>query len=309
MNKDFFKTNISLKLISIFIGFLIWFYAFLQEDLIITFPVTVNVFTGDENITYFIYDGSKIEVDFSGKRKDFILMKLLKIFPKYEIRLENYDLKDNEEELNFENLSIPQHVNLIPVKFRGKRILKYYVDNKVIKDVNIILKFKGVLNQNISFYKDVEFEPKKIKIVGPEMLVKNIDYIESEEVDLSVLKKSLSLKTKLKEISEFIDYENYYLNINFYIEKKVTKIFNNVPVLFVNKNKNLKIFPDSLSATVEVEGPESVIKKMLPGELTLTVDLSSIEKKGEYNLRVKQPVKEFVKIKNLIPSEIKVVVK
>ncbi|MEO0303846.1 MAG: CdaR family protein, partial [candidate division WOR-3 bacterium] len=306
---NFFKTNISLKLISLLIGFLIWFYAFIQEDLVITFPVRVNIITDDEDMTFFIYDGSKIEIEFSGKRKDFMMMKLLKNFPQYEIRVENYDLRENEEELNFDNLLIPQQVNLVPIKFKGKRILKYYIDRKITKDVNVVLKFKGVLNQNISFYKDVEFEPKRIKISGPEILIKDLDFVESEEIDLSELKKSLSLKTKLKKISEFIEYETHYINVNFFIERKIAKIFQDVPVLFVNKNKNLKILPDSLSATVEVEGPESLIKNMLPGELTLTIDLSSIEKKGEYILRVNQPIKEFVRIKNVNPSEIKVVVR
>ncbi|MEO0234455.1 MAG: CdaR family protein [candidate division WOR-3 bacterium] len=309
MNKNFFKTNISLKLISLLIGFLIWFYAFIQEDLVITFPVRVNIITDDEDMTFFIYDGSEIEIEFSGKRKDFMMMKLLKIFPQYEIRVENYDLRENEEELNFDNLLIPQQVNLVPIKFKGKRILKYYINRKIIKDVNVVLKFKGVLNQNISFYKDVEFEPKRIKISGPEILIKDLDFVESEEIDLSELKKSLSLKTKLKKISEFIEYETHYINVKFFIERKIAKIFQDVPVLFVNKNKNLKILPDSLSATVEVEGPESLIKNMLPGELTLTIDLSSIEKKGEYILRVNQPIKEFVRIKNVNPSEIKVVVR
>ncbi|MEO0280902.1 MAG: CdaR family protein [candidate division WOR-3 bacterium] len=309
MNKNFFKTNISLKLISLLIGFLIWFYAFIQEDLVITFPVRVNIITDDEDMTFFIYDGSEIEIEFSGKRKDFMMMKLLKIFPQYEIRVENYDLRENEEELNFDNLLIPQQVNLVPIKFKGKRILKYYIDRKITKDVNVVLKFKGVLNQNISFYKDVEFEPKRIKISGPEILIKDLDFVESEEIDLSELKKSLSLKTKLKKISEFIEYETHYINVKFFIERKIAKIFQDVPVLFVNKNKNLKILPDSLSATVEVEGPESLIKNMLPGELTLTIDLSSIEKKGEYILRVNQPIKEFVRIKNVNPSEIKVVVR
>jgi len=68
----------------------------------------------------------------------------------------------------------------------------------------------------------------------------------------------------------------------------------------------LKITPDSLTAIVEIEGPESIIKNMLPGELTLTVDLSGIEKKGVYILRINQPMKEFVKIKNMNPSEVKV---
>lgn len=307
MNRDFFKTNISLKLISLLIGFLIWFYAFIQEDLVITFPVKVNIITDDENMTFFIYDGSEIEVDFSGKRKDFVLMKLLKIFPRYEIRVENYDIREIEEELTFDNLLIPQQVNLVPIKFKGKKILKYCIDRKITKEVNIVLKFKGVLNQNVSLYKDVEFEPKRIKISGPEILIKDVDYVESEEINLSGLKKSLSLKTELKKINEFIEYETHSINVKFFIEKKIAKIFKDVPVLFVNKNKNLKILPDSLSATVEVEGPESLIKNMLPGELTLTVDLSSIEKRGEYNLRVNQPVKEFVKIKNVNPPEIKVV--
>ena len=306
MNKGFFQNNLSLKLVSLLIGFLIWFYAFVQEELTMTIPVQVNILTKGEESSYLIYDGSKIDIDFSGKRKDFLLIKFLKKFPVYEIKIEDDYFGEREETLTFENVFVPAQINLTPLKFKGKKFLRFYIDKKVTKDVPIVLKFKGMLNQKISFYKDIELDPKRVLVSGPEKLLNNIDYLESEEIDLSKLKKSQSLKVKLRSSDEFIEYKNSIITVKFYIEKKVTKEFKNVPVLFINRNRNLKITPDSLTAIVEIEGPESIIKNMLPGELTLTVDLSGIEKKGVYILRINQPMKEFVKIKNMNPSEVKV---
>ncbi len=306
MNKGFFQNNLSLKLVSLLIGFLIWFYAFVQEELTMTIPVQVNILTKGEESSYLIYDGSKIDIDFSGKRKDFLLIKFLKKFPVYEIKIEDDYFGEREETLTFENVFVPAQINLTPLKFKGKKFLRFYIDKKVTKDVPIVLKFKGMLNQKISFYKDIELDPKRVLVTGPEKLLNNIDYLESEEIDLSKLKKSQSLKVKLRSSDEFIEYKNSIITVKFYIEKKVTKEFKNVPVLFINRNRNLKITPDSLTAIVEIEGPESIIKNMLPGELTLTVDLSGIEKKGVYILRINQPMKEFVKIKNMNPSEVKV---
>jgi|GEM_PF-2734760 len=306
MNKGFFQNNLSLKLVSLLIGFLIWFYAFVQEELTMTIPVQVNILIKGEESSYLIYDGSKIDIDFSGKRKDFLLIKFLKKFPVYEIKIEDDYFGEREETLTFENVFVPAQINLTPLKFKGKKFLRFYIDKKVTKDVPIVLKFKGMLNQKISFYKDIELDPKRVLVSGPEKLLNNIDYLESEEIDLSKLKKSQSLKVKLRKSEEFIEYKGEIITVKFYIEKKVTKEFKNVPVLFINRNRNLKITPDSLTAIVEIEGPESIIKNMLPGELTLTVDLSGIEKKGVYILRINQPMKEFVKIKNMNPSEVKV---
>lgn len=306
MNKGFFQNNLSLKLVSLLIGFLIWFYAFVQEELTMTIPVQVNILIKGEESSYLIYDGSKIDIDFSGKRKDFMLIKFLKKFPVYEIKIEDDYFGEREENLTFENVFVPPQINLTPLKFKGKKFLRFYIDKKVTKDVPIVLKFKGMLNQKISFYKDIELDPKRVLVSGPEKLLNNINYLESEEIDLSKLKKSQSLKVKLRSSDEFIEYKNSIITVKFYIEKKVTKEFKNVPVLFINRNRNLKITPDSLTAIVEIEGPESIIKNMLPGELTLTVDLSGIEKKGVYILRINQPMKEFVKIKNMNPSEVKV---
>jgi len=306
MNKGFFQNNLSLKLVSLLIGFLIWFYAFVQEELTMTIPVQVNILTKGEESSYLIYDGSKIDIDFSGKRKDFLLIKFLKKFPVYEIKIEDDYFGEREENLTFENVFVPPQINLTPLKFKGKKFLRFYIDKKVTKDVPIVLKFKGMLNQKISFYKDIELDPKRVLVSGPEKLLNNINYLESEEIDLSKLKKSQSLKVKLRKSEEFIEYKGEIITVKFYIEKKVTKEFKNVPVLFINRNRNLKITPDSLTAIVEIEGPESIIKNMLPGELTLTVDLSGIEKKGVYILRINQPMKEFVKIKNMNPSEVKV---
>ncbi|HAF07844.1 MAG: YbbR family protein [candidate division TA06 bacterium 32_111] len=306
MNKGFFQNNLSLKLVSLLIGILIWFYAFIQEDLTMTIPVKVKILTNEENSSYFIYESSKLDIDFLGKRKDFLLLKFLKKLPVYEIRIEGDTLGEKVEDLTFENVLVPSQVNLKPLKFKGKKFLKFYIDRELTKDVSIIPKFKGVLNQNLSFYKDVEISPKKVSISGPEKLLKNIDYLESEEIELSKLKKSQSLKVKIKRVNEFIEYKDSLINVKFYIEKKVVKVFKGVPVLFINRKPNLRFSPDSLTAILEIEGPESIVKNMLPGELTLTVDLSGIEKKGEYLLRINQPIKEFVRIKNMNPSEVKV---
>jgi len=69
MNKGFFQNNLSLKLVSLLIGFLIWFYAFVQEELTMTIPVQVNILTKGEESSYLIYDGSKIDIDFQERER------------------------------------------------------------------------------------------------------------------------------------------------------------------------------------------------------------------------------------------------
>jgi len=116
--------------------------------------------------------------------------------------------------------------------------LRFYIDKKVTKDVPIVLKFKGMLNQKISFYKDIELDPKRVLVTGPEKLLNNIDYLESEEIDLSKLKKSQSLKVKLRSSDEFIEYKNSIITVKFYIEKRL--------------RKSLRMFQFFLSTGIEI---------------------------------------------------------
>ncbi len=308
MHIDFFKNNLFLKVIALILGIFIWFYSFLEENLIFELPVQSKVifFNNEKKSSYMEYSDT-IYVDFEGKRKDFLLLKLLKKIPLYEIKVEEESNGEKNEVLNFDNIIVPKQVNLNPIKFKNRRVLKYFIDDKEFKKVIVKPVFNNFLNAKLSFYKDIEVTPQMIEISGPSILLKNIDFVETEGVDLLKVNKSKITTVKIKKIN-FVDYETNNVTLKIFVEKKVTKIFKNIPVLFVNRDKRFHILPDSLNANIKVEGPVSILEKILPGELTLTLDLASVNKKGEYSLRLNPPVIEFLKVISIEPFEVRIVV-
>lgn len=308
MRINFFKNNLFLKIVALILGIFIWFYSFLEENLIFELPVQSKViFSNYEKKCFYMEYSDTILVDFEGKRKDFLLLKLLKKIPVYEIKIEDENNGEKNEILNFDNIIVPSQVNLNPIKFKNRRVLKYFVDDKEFKKVIVKPVFNNFLNKKLSFYKDIEVSPQMIKISGPSMLLKNIDFVETEGVDLFKINKNKIITGKIKKIS-FVDYETNTVSLKIFVERKVTKVFKNVPVLFVNRDKRFRILPDSLNADIKVEGPISIVEKILPGELTLTLDLSNVNKKGEYSLRLNPPVIEFLKVISIEPVEVRIVV-
>ena len=67
-----------------------------------------------------------------------------------------------------------------------------------------------------------------------------------------------------------------------------------------------RISPDSMYLTVEIEGPEAIVKNLFAGELAPLIDVSNIKKKGMYkypiNLRYKN-----IKVLLVIPDTLEII--
>lgn len=128
------------------------------------------------------------------------------------------------------------------------------------------------LNSNIEFapgydiLNDYILEPDSIQIIGPDILVKDIKYLETDTVSLSNIKSDISklIKLKLPDNREELQFSDNNINLVGKVEKHTEGTLK-IPVNVINvpKGTNLNFFPKvvSLSYYVSLSNFKSVKSK------------------------------------------------
>lgn len=140
-------------------------------------------------------------------------------------------------------------------------------------------------------------EPDYVKIKGPEEVVKDIKFIETEPVNVDYIAKSISKITPLvlPDGIEVVD-ENDSVNITVEIEKKVEKTFefNIDEISFNNLDPELEIDKDKSEQKLIVTfvAVESIMNLLTKDDIELSVDLTDL-KEGLHNvdIEIKKPSK------------------
>lgn len=307
--KEFFSTGLSLKITSFIMACTIWFYAVTEEK------IEINIKTGvviPDLTSELILSSSNIdsfEIVYRGKRRDFLFMNLLKKNPVIKIEGERLSYGNYENAVNSENIIFPLFTDIRIVRVSLPDTFYFTVDSIGEKDVNVIPNITGSPQNGYTVSGDITAYPNKIKIIGGKRILNEINSVATETVSIANTKKSISKKVDPILGSPFLTSSSKKIEVKIPVEKSIKKTFSSIPVLFINKNRFVKINPDSVTVTIEVSGAESAVNSLLGGELSPVIDISNINKRGDYTIRITPPSSKFLTVISIIPPEIKVTAK
>ena len=148
------------------------------------------------------------------------------------------------------------------------------------KEVNVKVNYSGVLKDGVSIQKTI-LSKEKVIITGDSETLKDIDYIETEPIDLSYINKSTTIITNLL-IPSGVRCNDSSINVSFEIEdsSSVNKTFDNVPINYTDKNDSFDYnIPDSVSITVV--GKNSDIESIKLEDIKVTASLKNITEEGD----------------------------
>lgn len=127
--------------------------------------------------------------------------------------------------------------------------------------VNYIKKVPVKLNSHIKFEPgynvsgDYILEPDSVQIIGPDLIVKAINYIETDSVGLQNIRTDIkeSIKLKLPENQKDLRFSNTSIGLKAKVEK-YTEGTLKIPVSVINvpKGKSLKFFPKEVHVSYYV---------------------------------------------------------
>lgn len=174
------------------------------------------------------------------------------------------------------------------------------------KNVTIKVPTKGENNQNI-IIKTIEPNPTSVDLVGETQDIGNIEYIETEALDLSTItgNNTVTLKIALPKGSRPVNGKDTVA-----VKVTVETINQNsvsVPVTMAGLATGLKAEPDTKNISVSLKGTDSVLSKIKDGDITATIDLTNLTE-GEHSISPKVNVKEGMTIQSISPEKLKVTI-
>ena len=208
-----------------------------QENIILNDSVKLNITLKTHGFKWLKYYVSqpKIKVDFS---KDVSKKDGVFVWNKSKAYLNNTQFDKQVELLNIspETLTFRYGINLV---------------KKVPVKVNAEVNFNPGYNMSSKLVS----EPDSIVIVGPNILVSKIDFLETEKIILNEVRSDISKSTTLKlpENKSDLNFSNNEVILKAKVEK-FTEGTLQIPITIINKPKNItvKYFPKTVNVSYYV---------------------------------------------------------
>ena len=190
--------------------------------------------------------------------------------------------------------------SIVTINIKVKSILSSKV-------VPVIPNLTGELSGDFGI-KKVSVSPSILTIFGKVDELKNIEYLQTEEIKIGNLSESKIFNVSVILPANIELKEENKISVQIIIEKKISKVVSdiNISIKDINENFNYKITPESLE--VEIYGFVSIVNEVKPSDFEAYVSVLDLTP-GEHNLKINiTSLKEDIKIVRIIPSEIKVIV-
>jgi len=190
--------------------------------------------------------------------------------------------------------------SIVTINIKVKSILSSKV-------VPVIPNLTGELSGDFGI-KKVSVSPSILTIFGKVDELKNIEYLQTEEIKIGNLSESKIFNVSVILPANIELKEENKISVQIIIEKKISKVVSdiNISIKDINENFNYKITPESLE--VEIYGFVSIVNEVKPSDFEAYISVLDLTP-GEHNLKINiTSLKEDIKIVRIIPSEIKVIV-
>ncbi|MEW6407281.1 MAG: CdaR family protein [Patescibacteria group bacterium] len=243
------------------------------------------------------------EVEISGAKS--ILEKIRKVAAPFELKGEFEEIKTevvpkayDENNQEIDNLSFsPQSIEAT-ISFKK---------STGVKKVEIKAKTTGAPEKGFWIEK-IEISPATVGISGPTEKIKEVNFLETEEINVSGIKETKEEKVNLILPSEIQANPNQVL-VKINIASSITTKSFAAAVGFENLDRKLKVdFSNPSSILLIVEGDSEILNSLSSASFKAEVDLKG-KKAGTYHFKISQEnisLPQKVSLKDFEPKEIEV---
>ncbi|WP_032120458.1 CdaR family protein [Clostridium amazonitimonense] len=181
-----------------------------------------------------------------------------------------------------------------------------FVPVRKSKNVAVKVKTKGESNKNIVI-KSIEPSTGSIEILGEDKDISNIDFIETEPLDLATVtgNNDVTLKLAIPKGAKSVNGKDT-------VSVKITvEVINqntlSIPITMTGLGEGLKAELSAKNVSVSLKGPDSILAQISEADVTATLDLTNLGE-GEHNLSPKIVAKEGTSLQTITPEKIKVTI-
>jgi len=306
---DFFRKNLSLKIFSIVIAAVLWFYAASSQRVELRMKTEITFINAPDSIVIASVNSQSADILFSGKSRDFLIMKLLGKRPECRIDLSSCGKGKYTFPLLGDSVDTRSSGNIRVIAILYPEKVEVETDSLFEKDVIVTPVITGKPHEEYALSGDVEVAPQKVRIYGAKSILSKMTSVETKEINIENAKRSVLKNSSLNIPNAHIKSEIHSVSVKIPVDGVTSRDFPGVPVIFINKSPSFDVSPDSFSVDIQLSGPKKLLNEILAGEISPMIDLSVISSRGEYTLEITIPKKKYVETIAVSPSFVKVTAK
>jgi len=304
--KDLFKKNTALKAVSLSLALLLWFYAATEQKVEVRMNGECSFINIKDSLAIAKVNPQSFDILVKGKSRDFLIMKILNRKPSLTINLSSLDKGKHEYQILKDSIKLKSSGNVFVSAINSSKTIEFEIDSLREKDVLVSPVITGRPFEGYVISGEVKVVPQRVKITGAKKILESIKSIETKEISIKDKKSRVQKKSMLDIGDDLFSTQSTNVIVSIPIDIAKTKEFKSVPVIFVNKKKDIRIFPDSATVDIIISGPESIISEMLAGEVSPIIDISHITKKKEYYVDISIPKQKYIEVISITPRMIKI---
>ncbi len=202
-------------------------------------------------------------------------------------------------------------LNITPIEIRVEPLeITLSLEKKMIKSLTVKPSIIGFPEKGYDL-SQFFITPTSVEVEGAESVVKNLDYIQTEDVDISARKSSFTSRIRLRKPAPGIIFPggNVVEFTATITEAYLVRTLTGLDLIAFDLDSRFELNGINKENTLQIRGKQLELEKSTPDDFRFTVDCSGINKPGKYKLKVVPDVPAHMLVLDYSPKMIEVTVK
>ncbi len=301
MNVSWLVQNWGLKIVSLIIAMVVWFYASGEGTEQITLRVPLDINVKNENMILTKGVTQSLRVVFQGPKSDINLLSSQDIRANHQV---DYGVESGEYsfQVGRENFQLPS--SNVRIQEIYPRTFRVTLDQRVTKKLKVIPNIQGEPATGFSYIEsEILIDPNVVLVQGAQSRLEELEVIQTEPIDIVGRIRSFKKKIKIDFKSHSVkpvNHESVEVLVPL-VEQFSSKTYENIVVRVLGiPEKTFSIYLDPSKINIELKGPLRALEDLKEEDFISYVDVSGL-KKGKYELELKLNLPEEISLKGESP--------
>jgi len=275
--------NVVLKMASLIFAILLWLYATAQVGEKQSFKIPLELARVPESLTVVREVPKHVEVTIRGARSELLKLRLFgRIRATAELEAARRGMV--VVPLTTGILDLPEWLKPEDVTIDGPKSLVLDFEPVVIRYVPVSVVFSGALPKEMILVGQPAITPARVLVRGAASVMNGIAAVRTEAIDLRNKRGRFSREVALERSGAGREIIPGKVIIEFEVAKRAVRTIEGISPTLLHVEEGLEIDCSPKTAMLTVEGPEELVKKLMPEDVSIILTLAA-GKRGVYRIQ------------------------
>jgi len=202
-------------------------------------------------------------------------------------------------------------LNIKPIEIRVDPLeITLYLEKKMVKSLKIKPSIIGFPEKGYDLSQSF-ITPTTVDVEGPESVVKNLESVQTEDIDISTKKSDFTSRIRLRKPDpsvifpggKVVEFTGIITEVN------IVKTMTSLDIIALDLDTSLELDEIQSKNTLQIRGKQLQLETYTTNDFRFTVDCSDIKKPGTYSLKVVPDVPSGILVLDYTPRKIQVKIK